>query len=252
MTPEEILSLYDREMRLDPPAEPGTTFERGNGVLRARGSFNCVLWSELSESDACSAIAEQASFFRARGEEVEWKVHGYDGPPDLRERLEKAGFLSDEPETLMVLEAENASIPAPGDAEIRPVEDDAGLAAMAAATSAAFGRDDSPHLEAFRTRLQDPSLRLYVAYVEGRAASAGRLEMPAERSFASLWGGGTVPEFRRRGVYRSLVAARVEEARSRGYRFVTVDARETSRPILERLGFVPLTTVQGWILSPVF
>ena len=34
------------------------------------------------------------------------------------------------------------------------------------------------------------------------------------------------------------------------YRYLTVDARDTSRPILERLGFIELTTVTGWTLAP--
>ncbi|HTX49603.1 MAG TPA: GNAT family N-acetyltransferase, partial [Caulobacteraceae bacterium] len=60
---------------------------------------------------------------------------------------------------------------------------------------------------------------------------------------------GAVPDYRGRGAYRALVAARADEARRRGHRFLTVDARETSRPILERLGFQPLATVRGWTLS---
>ncbi len=59
-----------------------------------------------------------------------------------------------------------------------------------------------------------------------------------------------MPDHQGRGVYRALVAARAAEARRRGVRYLTVDARETSRPILERLGFQPLATVRGWTLPP--
>ena len=54
----------------------------------------------------------------------------------------------------------------------------------------------------------------------------------------------------RESVRAELVARRAEEARRRGYRFLTTDARETSRPILERGGFVPLTGITGWVLRP--
>ena len=64
-------------------------------------------------------------------------------------------------------------------------------------------------------------------------------------------GGGTRPDYQGRGVYRALVAARAAEARRRGHRFLTVDARETSRPILERIGFEPLTKVRDWTLPEV-
>jgi GNAT superfamily N-acetyltransferase len=71
----------------------------------------------------------------------------------------------------------------------------------------------------------------------------------AGTAFVGLYGGGTDPAWRGRGVYRALVAARSAEAKARGYRYLFVDARETSRPILERLGFEALATVRGWTLS---
>jgi len=60
-------------------------------------------------------------------------------------------------------------------------------------------------------------------------------------SFASLWGGSTVPERRRRGLYTALLAVRAQEARRRGYRFLTIDASPMSRPICEKHGFQFLT-----------
>jgi GNAT superfamily N-acetyltransferase len=139
---------------------------------------------------------------------------------------------------------------APRGVEIRRVTDAAGLADMAAVSSAAFGRDDAWKAEAFGSRLADASLGIYVAYVGGRPVSEGRVELPPGRSFAGLWGGGTVPDHRGRGIYRALVAARAAEAGRRGFRYLTVDARnDTSRPILERLGFVPLTSITAWTLD---
>jgi predicted N-acetyltransferase YhbS len=52
-----------------------------------------------------------------------------------------------------------------------------------------------------------------------------------------LIGGGVRPDARGRGVYRALVRARWEDAVTEGYEGVCVQARATSRPILERLGF---------------
>ena len=69
-----------------------------------------------------------------------------------------------------------------------------------------------------------------------------------DRAFAGLYGGGTDPVWRGRGVYRAVVAARAAEARARSVRYLTVDALETSRPILQRLGFEPLAQVTGWLL----
>ncbi|MCA9986957.1 MAG: GNAT family N-acetyltransferase, partial [Anaerolineales bacterium] len=60
---------------------------------------------------------------------------------------------------------------------------------------------------------------------------------PAGSQFASLWGGSTIERYRRQGLYTALLAARAQEARGRGVRYLTVDASPMSRPILEKLGF---------------
>jgi GNAT superfamily N-acetyltransferase len=65
--------------------------------------------------------------------------------------------------------------------------------------------------------------------------------------FASLWGGGTLPGWRGRGVFRSLVAYRAALAADRGLRYLQVDASPESRPILHRLGFVELATTTPFI-----
>ena len=70
-----------------------------------------------------------------------------------------------------------------------------------------------------------------------RSRAGASTSMPGVE-FAGLFGGVTLPEFRGRGLYRATVARRAELARERGYRWLYVDALPTSRPILERLGFV--------------
>jgi hypothetical protein len=81
----------------------------------------------------------------------------------------------------------------------------------------------------------------YIAFMDGCPASVGRLETHPDSWFAGLYGGGTIERFRGRGLYRALVAARARMATELGARYLTVDALPTSRPILERLGFVRLT-----------
>ena len=253
MTPAEILARYDAEMRANPPDEAGVRHERDGGIVRAVGVYNCILFSNLDPADADAVIADQAASFRAIGAAFEWKVYGHDLPADLGRRLAAAGFEPDGQETLMAFDLDlrppDGAVPA--GVEFRRVNDADGLEDMIQVSGAAFGRDDRRRLEVFRARLEDPTLGLFVAYAGGRPVSAGRMELPAGRSFASLWGGGTLPAYRGRGIYRGLVAHRAAEALRRGYRFLTIDARDTtSRPILERLGAVALVSVQGWLLRP--
>ncbi len=58
----------------------------------------------------------------------------------------------------------------------------------------------------------DDGMELWVAEAEGRIVSAGRLEPVAGTDFAGIWGGATRPEWRGRGIYRALTAARARSA----------------------------------------
>ncbi len=252
MDASSILERFDAEMRIDPAPEAGTRLEVVGGVVRAVGRYAGITDTKLSEASADRAIEDQVAYFTSLGQEVEWKVYGHDRPRDLGARLAAHGFRADEAETLMVFDLARGippAMPAP-DIEIRPVRDEAGFNDLIAVRSEALGRNESTMAHLFLPRLGDPTLRLFVAYAGGVPVATGRLEMPLDRSFAGLWGGATVPAFRGRGIYRMLVAERAGEAQRRGYRYLRVDARDTSRPILERLGFVPLTTVTGWVWKP--
>jgi ribosomal protein S18 acetylase RimI-like enzyme len=246
-----VLALYDEQMRADPAAVVGIRHERVGEVVRGVGLWNIVLFWDRS-GDATEAVFEQAAFARAARVELEWKVYDHDGPPGLEAVLERAGFVQDEGETLMVLDLETPLLADARacDYEIRRVVDAAGVDDYVAASSAAFGEDKGSRAAMYQESLGDPALSLFVAYRGGEPAAAGRLQMPRERAFASIWGGGTTPEHRGLGIYRALVAHRANVACERGYRYLTVDARETSRPILERLGFVALSGVRGWVLRP--
>jgi GNAT superfamily N-acetyltransferase len=251
-SPKAILMQFDLEMRRDPVPPTGSRVERSGALVRIVGKENYILWSALDAATARAMVSAQATFFRDRGREVEWKLYGYDAPRGLKSILSSAGFEPEEAETLVVLdlESDRRADPPPDGIQIRRVTDDGGARDAARANSAAFGPEARPSPIDYASIARDPDQALFVAHDGDVPVGSGRVEMPRGRSFASLWGGGTVPAYRHRGIYRGLVAARAALARRRGYRFVTVDAQSTSRPILERLGFVRLTTTTGWRLRP--
>jgi GNAT superfamily N-acetyltransferase len=162
---------------------------------------------------------------------VEWKYYSHDGP-ELRERLLAAGLEPDDEETVVVAEA--ASIPPPPDeVELRIVTDE--FVDLAA--------------EVFGDRFELPEKAVaVVAVLDGHAVSGGRVDFEDGVEFAGLFGGVTLPAYRGRGLYRATVAKRAELARDRGYRWLYSDALPTSRPILERVGFVPITTTTPFML----
>ena len=216
MDTTEILELFDEQMRRR--AAPDCLFV-GNG------------WSAVLSPPPDGEVEPLVARMRELPGHVEWKYYSHDGP-ELRDRLVAAGLEPEDEETVVVAEA--ASIPPPpGDVELRIVtEEFVDLAARV------FGN---------RFELPEKAVAV-VAVVDGQPVSGGRIDFENGVEFAGLFGGITLPEYRGRGLYRATVAKRAELARDRGYRWLYSDALPTSRPILERLGFVPITWTTPFVL----
>ncbi|MYS06577.1 GNAT family N-acetyltransferase [Streptomyces sp. SID6041] len=247
--------MYDRQLRREArPDGPGCRIERVGGVVRQTGpahAWNGVLWSGLTTADADRAIAGQIEHYAAAGLSFEWKLYAHDTPGDLGARLTAAGFTADPPETLMAAEAAALpdGVPLPAGVELRAVTDASGVRQVAEVHQRSFGTD-SGHLERQlldRLAADPDTVTAVVALADGEPVSAARLELCPGTDFAGLWGGGTVEAWRGRGLYRALVAHRARIAAARGHRYVQVDAADTSRPILARLGFRALSTTTPYV-----
>lgn len=214
-----------------------------------------VLFSRLSVDNADAEIQRQTDRFQELGYSVEWKHFSYDTPPDLKARLRLHGFQEQAEEAVMVLDIQQAPAKL-----LQPVTHDI----RKAATLDEFARADAIHEavwgdppDAVTSRVwplyqADPEgVSLYLAYVDDAPVSYGRLELPADNPFGSIWGGTTLPEYRRRGLYTALVATRLQEADHRGRRYLTVDATpDTSMPILQKLGFVTVGYAAAFNWTP--
>ncbi|WEH38716.1 GNAT family N-acetyltransferase [Streptomyces sp. AM 2-1-1] len=261
-THEELLALFDHEMREHArPDGPGERVDRDGPVVRRSGGpddWNGVVWSDpaLDVSAAGAVVAAQVAHFTALGAargvtSFEWKLYGHDRPAGLAERLEAAGFVPEPPETLMV--AAVADLPAdagpPAGVEVREVRDAVGVRLMAEAHEAAFGADAGWLRDHMLARLAAAPEEFFglVAVADGLPVSAARMELYPGTRFAGLWGGGTHPAWRGRGVYRALVAHRARTAAARGAEYLQVDASDASAPILARLGFAALTTTTPYV-----
>jgi GNAT superfamily N-acetyltransferase len=242
-----VLADFDAQMRRDPVGWAGTRVEREEHITRAVSvddGGNFVLWSSLSEADADAVIAAEVHRFAGGQRAWEWKYYSYDQPADLPQRLQKAGFVPEEAEALMVAQIADLDLDVspPDGVELVPVTDEAGVAAVVRVHDEVFGGDHEGVGAVIRDSfaVQPRPLQAVVAMAGPVAISAARVEFPDRSDFAGLWGGGTLPQWRRRGVFRSLVAYRARLARERGYRYLQVDASPDSRPILHRLGFAEL------------
>ncbi|MGW8726923.1 GNAT family N-acetyltransferase [Streptomyces sp. NPDC055808] len=257
-TDDSLLAAFDLQLRRHArPDGPSATVERAGGVVRQVGPghvWNGVIWSQLTEADADDEIASQVRHFAPLGQAWEWKLYAHDHPADLGQRLLAAGFEAEPAETVMV--ARVADLPhddaPPAGITLRPVTDEAGVELMTRVHAGAFDNDPAP----FRARLlaqfaeAPDTVTAVVAMAGDVPVSSARMEFHPGTEFASLWGGGTLPEWRGRGIYRALIAHRARIAAERGYRYLQVDASDLSRPILQRLGFTPLTVTTPYVRLP--
>jgi ribosomal protein S18 acetylase RimI-like enzyme len=268
----ELLTAYDEQLRRVPVVpSAGWRIERLDNpapLLRmtapeGSGWGDGVVWSDLDEVTADAAIADTVAYFRGLGRSFEWKHHGYDLPADLPGRLRAAGLQPEDEETVVAGRVDEvleklAGAPAPEGITMRHLRDDPdGRAADWAAIRALHERvwdEDASGLirEVSAEQAADPTaMSVHLALGDdGTVACAAWTRFHAGTDFASLWGGSTLPAYRRRGIYRALVARRAGEAAQRGFRYLQVDASSESRPILERLGLHRLTSTTPFMWHP--
>ncbi|GAA1712701.1 GNAT family N-acetyltransferase [Isoptericola hypogeus] len=256
---ERLLAAYDAQLRTDAETPSAVRVVR-LGPLRLvtfPAGRGFVTYQDLGGADAATVrgfVAAALAHYRADAEvtRAEWKTRGHDHAPGLHDALVDHGFVPEDPESIMIgpAEALAAEVPLPGGVTLRRVTDEADVRAMSAMSDEVFGDDPatSGHADAIlRRQERDPDMELWVAEADGLIVSAGRLEPVAGTEFAGLWGGSTRPEWRGRGIYRALTAARARSALARGKVYLHSDSTEFSRPILERSGLVKVSTTTPYL-----
>jgi len=214
---------------------------------------NSVSWIRCNPDEADVAIEEARATVAARNLPVMWVIDPDTLPADFATRLEAHGFRPDPhgPEAAVMVLSASATIDAPTVSGLELVDALADPAAFKAANDAAAEafdsthRGDDPELVAMNERRRKDSVaagnrRLLLATVHGEPAGSGSLSLFPPRG-AFINGGAVRPKFRGKGVYRALVAARLEIARREGAAGLVVHAGSMSKPILSQLGFTPVS-----------
>lgn len=183
-------------------------------------------------------IAEARELAASHGLRCIWILDPHARPADLPDRLAASGIRPEDEVAVMVLPADAGLDAADARVELLDALRDAETFRIAEAVqAAAFGGDPAPRQDGrLADARADVGRRFLLALLDGVPAGAGWATVHEHGVFIN--GGAVVPRFRGRGVYRALVAARVEMARRAGVAGVGVWARpDTSGPILTRLGF---------------
>jgi len=182
--------------------EVGAALDEVRALLDASGAIVCSWWL----SDRTSPALDDALL--AHGLTIDADDHEIDGL-----------LLTREPP------------PGPPDVEARRLMHAAELAAAQELQWEVFGIPPDRR----RPHTVGDDSRVYGAWVDGRLAGAARAYFGPRG--AMLAGGATAEWARGRGAYRALVRARWDDAAARGTPALGVHAKNTSSPILRRLGF---------------
>jgi len=280
-TAQELLHRFHEDIRLrqreDEPA-PGIVQDADGPVLRRypreSGTSYCLVESPRGLGvDPDLWISRQVEFFAGRGdggERFEWKTYGYDQPSDLRERLTAAGLTAEEDEVLLLGEVVRLihDVDLPDGVRMRAVEADddpayrkihdlmtlvwEGPEAQAAIDTAHYATSMTASLQREKAANESALDIAVIEQVGGeeKVLCAAWLRYSPGTDFASMWGGSTHPDWRRRGLYRSTVSYRAGLARDRGYSLMRVDTSPDSRPILISLGLLAVATTTPFVWNP--
>jgi hypothetical protein len=229
--------------------------EGGSGTHPASNFVGGARWTE-TEADA--RIAEVIERHRARQTGFQWRVSPFDTPADLGERLERHGLVLAGAAAKMVKLGLDDLDAIPTNPRVAAERlDGSDQAALEASYHVmAVGFNWPPEMVAWaraedRAHYQDARLQQeeynYLARLDGEPAGVARLLLQA--GVAYLGGAATLPEFRGRRVYSTLLRRRLEVARDRGYHLALIDAEPMSRRVVARYGFVERgqTKIYGWM-----
>lgn len=248
-----LLAAYDAQLRTDAETPSAITVTR-HGPLRLVTFINgrgFVTYQNLGAADERAIrrlVSAALAYYQADPEitQVEWKTRGHDNAPGLHEALLEHGFVPDEPESIMIGEARALAVDVrlPEGVTLRRITEESDVRAMSAIEDEIFDEpvsNETADAHIRRLSLGD-GMELWIAEFEGQIVSVGRLEPARGTSFAGIWGGATRPEWRGRGIYRALTAARAHSALDMGKTLIHSDSTEYSRPILERSGLLKVST----------
>jgi ribosomal protein S18 acetylase RimI-like enzyme len=226
-TSREYLEAYDRQLRTDAETPSAIAVER-LGPLRLvtfAGGRGFVTYQDLGGADAATIAGWVGKALAYYVTQVEWKTRGHDRAPGLHD------------------------VALPDQVGLREVTSEPDVRAMCAMQAEVFGDPDTedPANAVLRRLATRDGMQLWVAEAGGHIVSAGRLEPVAGTEFAGIWGGATRPEWRGRGIYRALTAARACSALALSKRLMHSDSTEFSGPILERAGLVKVSTTTPYM-----
>jgi GNAT superfamily N-acetyltransferase len=251
MKTDNLLVQYDKDLRLRiayPEARKEITRDVVRLIRKAPG-MNVVSFTFANENKLHDVIHREVEYFTPLEQPFTWKVYDHDLLPSLKDQLALHGFAPDEdPAKVMVFDVQDSSssLFQRVTADIRRVKDVDDLKDVVDVLDQVWGGHNTWVYDRLGGHLKIRNyLSVYAAYVNDKPASIAWTYFPRGQ-FATLFAGSTLPEYRKQGLYTSLLATRIQEIHRRGYHYAVVETGAMSGPIVEKHGFQHLTTVHDF------
>jgi hypothetical protein len=216
---------------------------------------NLVGCADLDDASADTTIHKVRDRFAAGKKSFGWITSPSSRPRDLPRRLLEAGLVKADELAGMTLTDLSLPIRANPEVEVRPATVAEQRQAIAM-TGAAYGMPLDA-AEWFTEALIGAAARLrsamYHAFLPGHSGPVafGNLVFVPETSIVLLGGAATVTDLRGRGIYTSLVARRLADARAAGAEAAVIQAvRGTSAPVCANLGFKEILPLDFYAWVP--
>ncbi len=239
--------LPDHGMRWD-----GTEFiDRYVGDGEEPFYYSLRLVKPLGRKALTELVAAEVALAKKRGRYFfEWKEFHLPPSEGLPEILERKGFGLARTSRLLYARPHSVPTIAAG-VEVREVNDDATFDQLLDLNERAFGERSEWVDRSLRPEIKaNPGqVRAFVAYVGGKPAASAWIKIYSRIGY--LFGGGTVPELRGRGAYRSLVAARGKFAQSAGADFLLSECSPASEKVLRALQFQDGGVARQWVHAQI-
>jgi N-acetylglutamate synthase-like GNAT family acetyltransferase len=244
MLAESTSHLFDEASGVFPPVGiAGVTVRSGQSSSPV---VNMVGMARLDETNVDRTIQQVLDYFSTTGTPFGWLVGPSSTPVDLCERLEAAGLTKLEVMHGMALTDLSQPIRSNPAITIKAASydetrDAAEMMSTAMSDALPVEPDDAKVLVSALEELQDryPN-QFYLAFVEGNPnpIGFGALCGTEDPRVMVLPGAATLKEYRGQGVYSSMLARRVADARAQGAEAVVIQAvSHTSAPICKKFGF---------------
>ncbi|MEK8021080.1 MAG: GNAT family N-acetyltransferase [Candidatus Parabeggiatoa sp.] len=220
---------------------------------------NEILFSNLNERDADGEIETVIAEYQKLGRPMRWCVYPWTQPAYLGERLLKRGatrsdvraFLCDTSLPLELVEGTEIEQVDPNSTEAY----EAYIEVMSSGVMSSGRTLPADEVAFRRCRYRelitgpDAVMQLFIARYEGVVAGCGAMYIKEDSGW--LTGDYVVPAYQARGLFQSLIAARLKVLRDMGIQIASGHGREeTSVPWLKRFGFKSIYPYRIYQIDP--